>query len=61
MRLRSSKNIDRWLIDARVCLEKDHTGNRQKSCSCSFDSGSAAVTSMRKIAKRICMRRSMWR
>jgi len=34
------EHIDRWLIDARVCLEKDHTGKSpDKTYKCSIRLG----------------------
>ncbi|HAB16401.1 MAG TPA: ribosome-associated translation inhibitor RaiA [Verrucomicrobiota bacterium] len=40
MRIEKLENIDRWLIDARVCLEKDHTGKSpEKSFKCSIRLG----------------------
>ncbi|MBN9692660.1 MAG: ribosome-associated translation inhibitor RaiA [Verrucomicrobia bacterium] len=40
MRLEKLENIDRWLIDARVCLEKDHTPKSpDKTFKCSIRLG----------------------
>ena len=39
-RLEKLEHIDRWLIDARVCLEKDHTGKSpDKTYKCSIRLG----------------------
>lgn len=39
-RLEKLEHIDRWLIDARVCLEKDHTGRTpDKTFKCSIRLG----------------------
>jgi ribosomal subunit interface protein len=40
MRLEKLEHIDRWLIDARVCLERDHTGKSpDKTFKCSVRLG----------------------
>ena len=39
-RIEKLEHIDRWLIDARVCLEKDHTGKSpDKTYKCSIRLG----------------------
>lgn len=39
-RLDKLEHIDRWLIDSRVCLEKDHTGKSpEKTFKCSVRLG----------------------
>lgn len=39
-RIDKLEHIDRWLIDARVCLEKDHTGKSpEKAFKCSIRLG----------------------